>query len=173
MLTQYREKLHLKKTATGLLKQQPKITNSYFSGLQKVVVLLDATEDALVNESLTYIKKLNKKAGNIKTFGYINTKVVKESLPFDSFCKKDIDWIWRPKKEINNIFKNEKFDLLINLCQQDCLPLEYLAASIEANYKIGALTNYPNNYDLMVEAKSLKKYMEQVNFFIGKYMGER
>ena len=172
MLTQYREKLHLKKAVRGISLQKQKAQNSYFSGLQKVIVLLDATDDVIVKEALAYIKGLDKKAGNIKIFGYIDSKAFNETLPFDGFCKKDLDWIWRPKRDITARFKEEQFDLLINLCQVDCFPLEYLATSIEANYKIGALTDYPNNYDSMVEARSLDKYSEQVTFFIGKYMEE-
>ena len=65
--------------------------------------------------------------------------------------------------------KKQHFDLLINLCQTDCFPLEYVAVSTNANYKIGSLTDYPNNYDLMLDSKNLTKYLEQVHFFLVKF----
>lgn len=130
---------------------------------------MDATEEATRIEALTFVEQLKKKAGNIQILGYIDTKEVKAKLPFDFFCKKDLDWLWRPKNPLTNTFKQETFDLLINLCQTDCFPLEYLAVSTNANYKIGALTDYPNNYDLMLDSKNLEKYLEQVNFFLVKF----
>ena len=165
MLTQYREKLHLK----DVVNHRQKKTTSNFSGLQSVGILMNATDKQMTEIALNYIKKLGRKAGNISILGYVDAKELVGEFSFKRFCKKDLDWLWRPKGEIANQFKQKKYDLLINLAQTDCFPLEYLAVSIDANYKIGALTDYPNNYDLMLEAKSLKKYLEQVNFFIDKF----
>ncbi len=167
ILTQYREKLHLKNVVKGI--HQQKKSSGNFTGMAVVGVLFDATDTNISQQALTYIKKLTKQAKSVKTLGFVNIKEIKTELPFDSFCKKDLDWLWRPKGEIAVHFKQQKFDLLINLCQRDCLPLEYLAASIDANYKIGALTDYPNNYDLMLDSKSFDKYLEQVNFFLHKF----
>ena len=167
ILTQYRERLHLKDVAKGIHQQNKSSGN--FTGMAVVGVLFDATDANISQQALAYIKKLNKQAKTVKTLGFINVKEVKTELPFDNFCKKDLDWLWRPKNDIATQFKEQKFDLLINLCQTDCFPLEYLAVSISANYKIGALTDYPNNYDLMLDSKSLDKYLEQVNFFINKF----
>lgn len=166
ILTQYREKLHFKEVEQGI--QQKKSTGN-FTGLAKVGILMDATEEETRKEALTFVEQLKKEAGDIHVLGYVDRKEVKTELPFDSFCKKDLDWLWRPKDALTNEFKEQKYDLLINLCQTDCFPLEYLAVSTSANYKIGALTNYPNNYDLMLDSKNLAKYLEQVNFFLVKF----
>jgi len=167
ILTQYREKLHLKDVVKGFHQQKKPAGD--FTGMATVGILFDATDDKISQQALTYIKKLTKQAKTLKTLGFINRKEVKTELPFNNFCRKDLDWLWRPKGEATIHFKKQKFDLLINLCQTDCFPLEYLAVSIDANYKIGALTNYPNNYDLMLDAKSFDKYLEQVNFFLHKF----
>ena len=167
MLTQYRAKLHLKGAKKGIL--QKKTATSHFTGLKTVAILLDATEETIRQKALNYAKKLAQQAGTIQLVGYVDVKVLtEEDLPFEAFCKKDLDWLWRPKNEIAASFQRQKFDLLINLSQTDCFPLEHLATTINANYKIGALTDYPNDYNLMVDAKSLDKYLEQVNFFIKK-----
>jgi len=167
ILTQYREKLHLKDAEKG--RHQQKKSTGNFTGLQTVGILFDATDANTRKTALTYTKKLSQKAGQVKILSYLHVKELTEELPFDSFCKKDLDWLWRPKANVATQFKQQKFDLLINLCQTDCFPLEYLAVSIDANYKIGALTDYPNNYNLMLESKTLDKYLEQVNFFINKF----
>jgi len=167
ILTQYREKLHLKDVAKGI--HQQKKSSGDFTGMANVGVLFDATDTQISQQVLAYIKKLKKQAKILKTLGFVNIKEVKTELPFDNFCKKDLDWLWRPKGETTIQFKQQKFDLLINLCQTDCYPLEYLAVSTDANYKIGALTNYPNDYDLMLDSKSFDKYLEQVNFFLHKF----
>lgn len=167
ILTQYREKLHLKDVVKGIHQQKKSAGN--FTGMAVVGVLFDGTDTEVSQKALAYIKKLTGQANTVKSLGFVNIKEVKTELPFDNFCKKDLDWLWRPKSEITTQFKQQKFDLLINLCQTDCFPLEYLAVSIDANYKIGALTDYPNNYDLMLDSKSLEKYLEQVSFFINKF----
>jgi len=166
ILTQYREKLHLKDVEQAF---QQKKSAGNFTGLTKVGILMDATEVASTKQALTFIEQLKKKAEHIHVLGYIDKKEVKEALPFDSFCKKDLDWLWRPKDTTAIQFKEQTFDLLINLCQTDCFPLEYVAVSTNANYKIGALTDYPNNYDLMLDSKNLAKYLEQVHFFLVKF----
>jgi len=167
ILTQYREKLHLKEVEKGI-HQQKKSTGN-FTGLSKVGILMDATDESERMLALTFVNQLKKKAGSVQILGYIDKKEFKEELPFENFCKKDLDWLWRPKDALAEKFRQQKFDLLINLCQTDCYPLEYLTVSTTANYKIGALTDYPNNYDLMLDSKSLEKYLEQVNFFLVKF----
>jgi len=170
ILTQYREKLHLKdvKDVVKGIHQQKRPSGN-FTGMAIVGVLFDATDTEISQQALAYIKKLTKQANTVKSLGFVNIKEIKTELSFDNFCKKDLDWLWRPKSEVTTQFKQQKFDLLINLCQTDCFPLEYLAVSIDANYKIGALTDYPNNYDLMLDSKSLETYLEQVSFFINKF----
>ena len=168
ILTQYREKLHLKEVEKGISQHKQK-SSGQFTGLETVVVLLDASNENITTEVLSYVSILRKIAGTIKVLGYVDVKEISKEMPFDSFCKKELDWLWRPKSEITELFKQYQFDLLINLCQTDCFPLEYLAVAIDANYKIGALTNYPNNYNLMLDSKNLGNYLEQVNFFLNKF----
>jgi len=167
ILTQYRERLHFKDVEQGI--HQQKKSAGHFTGLAKVGILLNATDEATKIKALNFVDQLEKEAGNIQVLGYVDKKEIKTELPFDSFCKKDLDWLWRPKDATTNQFKEQQYDLLINLCQTDCFPLEYLAVSTTANYKIGALTDYPNNYDLMLDSKNLEKYLEQVNFFLVKF----
>lgn len=168
ILTQYRAKLHLKEVEKEK-RQINERPNRNFTGLNSVGILVDVTNTETKEKTLAFIKKLQKEAGTIKILGYADVKELKEELSFDCFCKKDLDWLWRPKVDSANQFKKQKFDLLINCCQTDCFPLEYLAVSIEANYKIGALTEYPNNYDLMLDSKNLDNYFKQVNFFLAKF----
>ena len=166
ILTQYREKLHLKEVEQGFQKRK---STGTFTGLAKVGILMDATDISLRKEALIFVEQLEKKSGNVHVLAYIDKKEIKEVLPFDNFCKKDLDWLWRPRNATTNQFKQQHFDLLINLCQTDCFPLEYVAVSTNANYKIGSLTDYPNNYDLMLDSKNLTKYLEQVHFFLVKF----
>jgi len=172
ILTHYREKLHLKNVANEK-HLQGQGAAGVFTGLKRVGVLLDATSKDVHQPALKFIKGLKKEAGNVKVLAYLDVKEVVQKLPFDYFCKKDLDWIWRPKSEVAPEFKQQKFDLLINLCQNECYPLEYLAVGLKANYKIGALTDYPNDYNLMLDSKNLQKYIEQVYFFLNKFRNKK
>ena len=87
ILTQYREKLHLKEVEQGF--QQRKSTGT-FTGLAKVGILMDATDTSLRKEALTFVEQLEKKSANVQVLAYIDKKEIKEVLPFDNFCKKDL-----------------------------------------------------------------------------------
>ncbi len=172
IFTQYVEKLHLKAASKMVMMANSRVLDD-FRNLETVGVLLEVTNVLIRNEALSFIKALKEEAQNVEILGYCDTKELKEDFTFDCFCKKDLDWIWRPKHlEAVEKFKKQKFDLLINLCQTKCLPLSYIAISVKATYKIAALTDYPNNYDLLLEAKNFENYLKQISFFLAKFTNQ-
>jgi len=167
LFTQYRERLHFKK----ITKEQAKRKASQVAWnkkMDRIGVLLptENIEDAVVSK---FLKRLKKIAKEVQLLGFANVKELKKPLSIDAFTKKEVDWIWRPKGETVAAFRQQSFDVLINLCQHNCYPLEYIAAACEAKYKIGALTKYPNNYDLMLETDNLENHIRQVAFFLAKF----
>lgn len=166
MLTHYRERLYIKNIQKE--KEHTSRATRDFTGLQSVCLLLEIS-DEVVSSAQKFIKRLSKEADNVEVIAYTAIKELEGTEPFPCFCKKDLDWIWRPKAEIMTQFTTKSYDLLINLCQADCFPIDYLAVAIDANYKIGALRDYPNDYDLILDSKNINSYLEQIYFFIDKF----
>jgi len=167
LFTQYRERLHFKK----ITKERPKRTGSQIAWNKKmerigVLIPTESIDDAIVRR---FLKRLNKLAKEVQLLGFADVKELKEPIDIDAFSQKEVDWIWRPKGEAVAAFRQQSYDVLINLCQHTCYPLEYIAAACEAKYKIGALTKYPNNYDLMLETENLENHIRQVEFFLAKF----
>ena len=168
ILTQYRENRHRKEVTKDFLTKNGRSSGD-FTGVKNVLVLSDVTDETNLKIAEKYVGRLKKKADKVQLIGYVDTKEVLENYNFLVLGKKDLNWLWKPKRAAIDNLKSQRFDLLINLCQQDCFPLEYLAVSLDANYKIGALTDYPNNYDLMLDSTDLQNYLKQVDFFLEKY----
>lgn len=168
MFTQYRERLHIKKVIQGNFSSPPQVINWQKEQLGIIGILADAStvETELVQE---FLRKMEALGRETYLLAYKADKEFKAPLSFDAFSKKEIDWLWRPKGEKVFNFKKQPFDILINLCQHSCYPLEHIAVSSQAKLKIGALTSYPNNYDLLLATDSLESYINQVNFFLTKF----
>lgn len=167
LFTQYRERLHFKK----ITKAQARRTTHQVAWNKKmnrigILIPIEHVEEAVVTQ---FIERLKELAKEVQLLGFADVKELKEPLAIDAFSKKEVDWIWRPKGETVAAFRQQSFDVLINLCQHTCYPLEYIAAACEAKYKIGALTEYPNNYDLMLETENLENHIRQVEFFLAKF----
>ena len=62
-----------------------------------------------------------------------------------------MDWIGTPKNEKALAFAKEKFDLLICLNPADEAPLAWLSSHSQAAMKIGFITEYPNDFDMILE----------------------
>lgn len=119
-----------------------------------------------------FLKRIAKRTNNLQILAFADTNVVSASKDYPIFTQKEVDWLWRPKGEKTAAFSKNSFDILINLCQRNCYPLEYLAVTCSASLKIGTLTAYPSNYDLMLETDSLDSYMNQVEFFLAKFRSQ-
>ena len=167
LFSQYRERLHFKKIIRELPKKRPSQV-SWNKKMERIGVLIP-TEHIDKTEVGKFLKKLKKLAKEVQLLGFADVKELKEPLAIDAFSQKEVDWIWRPKGETVAAFRQQSYDVLINLCQHTCYPLEYIAAACEAKYKIGALTKYPNNYDLMLETENLENHIRQVEFFLAKF----
>ena len=171
MFTQYRERLHFKKAinATSLNFQSIDWTQKKIG-----TVGILANADSLAKKNVqAFLNKIAKQTHNLQILAFEETEADSSlSKDYPTFTKKETDWLWRPKGEKIANFSKNSFDILINLCQRNCYPLEYLAVTCSASLKIGTLTTYPSNYDLMLETDSLDNYISQVAFFLVKFRSQ-
>ena len=166
LFTHYRERLHLKKAAQGIIKTKKEDIDWRKKKLKAIGLLMD-TSAMETKEVQQLLKTLEKRTNNLQILIFEPKEA--SSTNNTIFTKKETDWLFRPKGEKVTAFSAIHYDLLINLCQGNCYPLGYLAVSCKAKFKIGALTDYPNDYDLLLEADGLANYIHQIRFFLKKF----
>ena len=164
----YRESLHWRRVKKQQLQKKVEEVAWHQKRIGKIGLLINV-ELLETDVFKRFVKKLGKITQEVQLLGFTEAKEVEASLPIAAFSKKEVDWIWRPKGEKVVNFTKQSFDVLINLCQNNCYPLEYIAVAADAKYKIGALTNYPSNYDLMLETENVDFFINQVEFFLAKF----
>ena len=170
MFTQYKERLHFRKAVHATFSN-PKQVNWKQKKIGSIGILVSAASLDIKNVQ-QFLKKIEKRTNHLQILAFAEKNAASVSKDYPTFTKKEMDWLWIPKGEKTATFAKSKFDILINLCQRNCYPLEYLAVTCNASLKIGTLTAYPSNYDLMLETDSLDNYMNQVEFFLAKFRSQ-
>ncbi len=170
MFAQYRERLHFKKAISAAFLN-PQSIDWKQKKIGTIGILVNTTSLDLKSVQ-DFLKKLDKRTHHLQILAFAETNAASPSKDYPTFTRKEVDWLWRPKGEKTAAFSKNSFDILINLCQRNCYPLEYLAVTCNASLKIGTLTEYPSNYDLMLETDSLDNYLNQVAFFLAKFRSQ-
>lgn len=172
MFTQYRKRLHLKQVKKSIFPKsyQPIEWQKKRLPIAGILIHANIFEDASFQR---FLQKLEQRFQVVQVLGFLDEKPPSKPMNHPIFTKKQLNWIWKPKGIPVKDFTNQQFDLLINLCQQNCLPLEYLAATSKAHYKIGAAIDYPNQYDLIIKTDDFTSYLDQINFFLKKFKNDR
>jgi hypothetical protein len=85
------------------------------------------------------------------------------------FSNNECNWFGKPKTvEINN-FINTNFNILIDLSSKLWFPLQYIAASSHANFKIGRIDEHNNPYDfLLLGSNSEEQFIKDLETYINK-----
>lgn len=122
-----------------------------------------------------YLKIIKEEFGimQVRAFGYYPHKdelpFLKRTVQVDYFTKKDLNWYLKPEGKYVQDFVKEKFDVLIDLSENDLLPLQYILCMSKSRFKVGRYSeqNLPF-YDMMIDVKnkSLAYYIEQLTIYL-------
>lgn len=171
MLEFIRSALYKKSLQRVLTTQKRRRQAHNFNSAKKIGILFDATTEKTRHEVMVYASQLVERGKSVRLFGYFKTKQPPESHTFNFFYQKETTWTGVPKSEKATAFAQEKFDLLIYLDPEECLPLEWLAAASQASMKVGYATDRPNDFDLLLETpgdKGLPYFIEQLHLYLDK-----
>lgn len=145
-----------------------------FAQAKKIGMLYDATNEQDYELVKQYIKSIRADHKEVFALGYVDKKQLPVSqfaqLGLDFFTKKDLKWNMIPDSlEIKN-FINEPFDILINLNEGNCFPLNYITAMSKAKFRIGRYHKKNLiNFDMLIEAgnsTSLSNYIKEVDRYL-------
>jgi len=110
----------------------------------------------------------------ILALGYVDRKALPSNqfaqYGLDFFTRKNLNWQMIPDFPIVTNFINEQFDILINLTNNKCFPLRYIAAVSHARFRVGRFDK--KNiicYDMMIQVKGepgIKSFIEEVEIYL-------
>ena len=140
---------------------------------RSVGILYDATLEQDINKVKPFVSYFFDLKKEVKALGYVNSKQLSychsPKLQYDFFYQKDLNWYYKPESYIIDNFIRKEYDILINLCDSNCIPVKYLIASSVARFKIGRYEEGYEIYDLMMEMnkdQSLGKLMDEIKHYI-------
>ncbi|MBL4654253.1 MAG: hypothetical protein JKY33_00335 [Bacteroidia bacterium] len=145
-----------------------------FDDAKRVGIIYDATDSERFEIVKEYAKEIRESGKEVKALGFVNDKQTgRHQLPtidLDFFTLKDLNWYLKPSGHTIRNFINGDHDILICLDMEGCLPLQFIAGSSKAKYRVGKYD--PKNqsyYDLMIDLQkneNLSYFIEQVNHYI-------
>ena len=171
LIEQIRIRFHQKNLEKDLPKQQPKRASMYLDNAASVGILFDGTEPEEREAVLNYAEQLRKQGKKVKVLAFFNNKLKGEQFAYPAFNRLQMDWTLRPNSREAVEFKEQAFDLLLNLTKKTVLPLDYLAALSKAKFRVGPFTEKTYCYDLMIDTSGkmdLKAFLQQVVFYMKK-----
>lgn len=162
LFAKLRTRLHhyfLKKKMDGIAADNS-IVN--YHNAKTIGILYDGTLPEDRQRVKKYINRLREQGKQVTSLAYINSKKPVEDVTEDHFTPKQVDWLFRPDNNSQEI-ANKKLDLLINLSTTRNLPLEYLAATSQARYRVGRyIEDKTYCYDLMVYLDAQKSVADLI-----------
>ena len=140
---------------------------------RSVGILYDATSESKIKQVKPFVDYFFNLKKDVKALGYVNSKQLAfhhtPKLQYDFFYQKDLNWYYKPQNYIIDNFVKKEYDILINLCDSNCIPIKYLVANSIAHFKIGQHEDGYEIYDLMIslkEDKGMEKLMREIKHYI-------
>ena len=110
-----------------------------FNSAKSIGILYDATEIDDMMMVSEFANELFKSKKDVKALGFVNKNELTHHhmpmLQFDFFFLKDLNWYYKPQNYIMKNFLEKDYDILINLCTSNCVPVNYLAGEAIAWYE--------------------------------------
>lgn len=147
-------------------------TSCNFKTARSIGIIFNASNEKEREIVLAYKSRLQREhRKKVRLLGYKDVKELSGEEPFPCFCNKDLNWNQIPKREDVLEFIGEPFDLLFALHMEDSEPLEFIAATSAARFRIGHYREEKAHcYDLLLYGKgeNLQAFIQQVENYLNK-----
>lgn len=163
----------LNKELKGSIRK-PKLAT--FGNATSVALLYKGDDQASLANVKKYVSYLKEEEGirDVVSMGFFDVKESPDFLGnkvgFQHFTRNDLNWYKKPAgKEVQH-FMNIDFDILIDLSQNEWLPLRFVLAASKAKFKVGRYSKDNEAfYDLMIELPQevkMSTYIKQINHYL-------
>ena len=163
----------LKYSVNGSLKNRNRVNAKpfqTFSKTKKIGIIFNGFLKENIDVTRQLIDYFKEKGISCEALGFVNKTKMNEfnlaSLNIDYFNLKDCNFFGFPKSDKVSNFTIEKFDVLINISEEDNLIYDYVASRSSAKFRIGKNNN--ELYDLLINVKSKlsKDFVSEVIFYL-------
>lgn len=141
-----------------------------FSKTKKIGIVFNGFLKENIDVTRQLIDYFKEQSISCEALGFVNNTKMNEfnlaSLNIDYFNLKDCNFFGFPKSDKVNNFISEKFDLIINISEEEGLIYDYLICHSLAKFRIGRNNN--EIYDLLINMKSKlsKDFVSEVIFYL-------
>jgi hypothetical protein len=178
----------MKKISDYLFKKQLKKYLNRHTGERRFITYGKAKTICLLFESpgmdihpelVELVEKIKGDGKEITAWGFVPIKQMVEYdyQGYNLFSKKEIDFFGRPRRDFFKNLYGQKFDVLIDLSQNNTLVMAYLSINISAKFKTGIKKDEGCVFDFMLDIENIpqkntgnspvEKYLlEQIIFYL-------
>jgi hypothetical protein len=170
------------KAAAQMLNKMPEPSRVrqafHFGSAKSIGILYQDDDERYFNKVRNFAKEI-KDHFNVKTIRAIGYVPLKEKmlpiwqsqkLEFGYFTSDDLNWHLKPIQR-TTAFKNEEFDILIDLSDGDVLPLAFLFKESKAKMKVciqDSISGKSGDFLLMMAPPlNFEKYIQQIKSYLG------
>lgn len=148
----YRKSLKELGKLTKSLKRQRKIYN--LTTARHIGIVFNLTDSKVFDAIVGLKSMLERIPITVETIGYFNDKEIPQLYTMEKgikvFSKVELNWYKKPESPMVSEFIAKDFDILIDLTQEEVLPLRWVSTLSKAKFKVGALNYFNNPFDLIV-----------------------
>ncbi|MCW3124943.1 MAG: hypothetical protein JWO03_601 [Bacteroidetes bacterium] len=152
----------------GANRPNRSITN--LSDAKTIGIIYDSSEgsnDAIVTK---FSEMLKAKGKSVEVMAYLDDKKIDQKNGIPLFNRKAVNWYAIPTDERVVAYCNKNFDLLICAITSENKPLEYMAYTSKAKYRVGPFAEEKTKfYDLMIQIdgkRDLNYLLQQMVHFL-------
>lgn len=138
---------------------------------RSLAIVFDATDNQYRQEVINWSREQQKAGKSVQLLGYVDSRKPPEDPGFPFFSKKNRSLNGSWKNPALDAFADLTPDLLIVLNPKDQLSVMYAAVRSNAAMKVGAPSEYTNDFDLILETpegKNLSFFLDQLHFYLEK-----
>ncbi|MBQ8721064.1 MAG: hypothetical protein IJY67_02820 [Paludibacteraceae bacterium] len=149
-----------------------------WDNIRTVLVLFESDLQEKNQEARDFIKLLQTEGKKVVACCYVDKKKA-ETATLDNYIvidRSQVNWLQRPKEEFTQPLKTQ-FDVVMDMTENDCLPLKYILLQSKSNFRCGKSRVDNELYDFVMEMPphpvDAKTGMPRMDYnFIGK-LGEQ
>ncbi len=148
------------------------VTTCNFDTAKRVGFIFESKNREQFEKIKAYLGTQVDKGLEVFAIGYVDTDeidnyfLLRKNINF--FCKKDLNWYYKPTPPFIEQFIGVDFDLLIDLSMRSIFPLEYISKASKAKFKVGRQIANPH-LDLMItidEKATMNFFLEQLEYYL-------
>jgi hypothetical protein len=174
ILNKIRERagIHTLRKESAHLSRSKQIIN--INDARSIGIVYFLPEEKVYRTISNYVKQLQDSGKKVKALGYVeNKRMTGQFLPklsYDFIYPNGLSWNYKPTSAAAKDFTETKFDILIDLSNEDLLPLNFVTGLSKAKFKVGLQSKERSKYlDLMIDLKegdSLDELIKQVHHYL-------